>query len=225
MLRKGQAKVRLNWQQIIDKYGYDAVLETHYHTDGSHHGRVEQHELYHCGDTGGGSEFEVTNFLNAMIKLFKFRNVLETGAEQGHGTVAMAQAIQYNGVGRLTSVDSCHVAARVTNQKLVECGLDSVVDYVSSETTEFCKTYDGEPFDFCFFDCGHEARVECYHILRERGKLSRIVSFHDVSWPQRGNDPMIQKYCDALDAIGRECDYGGLFNIMSRGFRMFQLAL
>ncbi|MAE81327.1 MAG: hypothetical protein CMB80_01235 [Flammeovirgaceae bacterium] len=217
----------MTWSQIIERYGYDSMRETDYHPDGSHHGRTEQHELFHCASTGGGSEFEVTNFLNALVKLFKFRNVLETGAEQGHGTLALAEAVQYNGVGHVTTVDSCDIAERKTKEKLSECGLDKCVTYVKEWTTEWAKEYDGPPFDFAFFDCGHEARVEVFHTLYGKGKLSRVVSFHDVSHPQRENDPQAEKYCAALDLIASEyaCQHGGLFNILSRGFRMFQLAL
>jgi predicted O-methyltransferase YrrM len=223
MFRKWGDENDIGWADIVKTYGYDACKETDYHEDGSHHNKAEQHELFHCSNDGGASEFEVTNFLNALVKLFKFRNILETGAEQGHGTVALAEAVKYNGVGHVTTVDNCKIAKDKVAYKLSECKLEEYVTYVESETTAFCKQYDGEPFDFCFFDCGHQARVECYKILRQRNKLSRIISFHDVSYHSRHGSDMIKWYCEQLDNI--ESEYGGLFNVLSRGFRMFQLAL
>jgi predicted O-methyltransferase YrrM len=217
----------MTWSSIVRKYKFDGVLETDHHPDGSHHGRVEQHELFHCDPGAGGSEFEVTNFLNALVKLFKFRNILETGAEQGHGTVALAEAVCYNGVGHVTTVDNCQVAGWKVPLKLKECGLSKYVTYVPLDSESFAKQYDGEPFDFVFFDCGFPARVNCFHTLMERGKLSRIVSFHDVPRPRVFRSEQDSQYRDDLDEIAEKYAkrWGGLFNIFSRGFRIFQLEL
>lgn len=215
----------MTWSEIVSRYRFDEVVET-YHHDGSTKGRPEQHELFHCQKEPGGSEFEVTNFLNSLVKLFKFKNILETGAEQGHSTVAMAEAVAYNGVGKLTSVDNCEIAADKVPKRLSATSLSPYVNYIKKESVQFAKEYGGPPFDFVFFDCGFPSRIDAFHILMEKGKLSRIVSFHDASYYRR-DDPQTANYLDSLDEIHEKyaLRFGGLFNIISRGFRMFQLAL
>tara|TARA_Y100001972_G_scaffold119815_1_gene161546 strand:- start:861 stop:1517 length:657 start_codon:yes stop_codon:yes gene_type:complete len=218
----------MDWNQIVVKYGFGEVRENYHHTpQDAHINKPERHEWFHCSKEPGGSEFEVCNFLNSFVKLIKPQNVLETGAEQGHGTVALAEAVQYNGLGHVTTVDNCRIAKTKVPVILEECSLSDKVTYCDMNSVEFADTYEGPPFDFVFFDCGFPSRIQCFDRLQERGKLSRFVSFHDVSHYQRVNDPQTEDYCAELDRIAKQhaSEYGGIFNVLSRGFRLFQLAL
>tara|TARA_Y100001972_G_scaffold119815_1_gene161545 strand:- start:211 stop:864 length:654 start_codon:yes stop_codon:yes gene_type:complete len=215
----------MNWQQIVEKYGHTLERECDYRlarpqahnpTGGPHF-----YEKFHCAPDGYGTEFEVCNFLNAIIKLMKFENILETGCEQAHGTVALAEACQFNGFGKVTTVDSCRVAAVKGPKKVQECGLQDYVDHVVAFTQDFCRAYEGPPFDFVFFDCGWESRVECYEILKERGKLGKAVSFHDTDrW---SDEQYCVDYWRKVQDIAEKDGIGGVYNEMSRGFTFIQL--
>jgi len=210
----------MKWNEIVDKYGYDTYIESDVQSDWPKEG--PKHHLFHCCKGGYGTEYEVTNFLHALVLSFKFENILETGCEQAHGTSVLAAAVEYNGVGHVTTVDSCDLAHQAGPKRISDCGLSDHVTFIQSETVVFAKSYDGPPFDFAFFDCGHKARIECFHILNDKHKLSRIAMFHDASYFME-YIPIAKWYLNELNVIGEK--YGGLQNILSRGFRLFQLDL
>lgn len=226
----------MKWHEIVERTG------ACYETEADYRGRrgqdpngVEEKEpnptgpphnweLFHCAYDGFGSEFEVGNFLNALIKLMKYGRVLETGMEQGHGTVAMAEAVKWNGFGHLYTVDNCRIAAQKGPLRVEQCELEDYVTHIRAESAEWARGYTGEPFDFAFFDCGLLSRQEAFRTLVDNGKLLRGAAFHDVDHHATKDDAI--KYRDQIEALFQEYgqQYGGLFNQQSRGFRFIQLA-
>jgi len=211
----------MQWPDIIYRWGYDECLETDLHGPSTKADPRCKHHLFHCTNRQGGSEYEIANFLNAMVTLFKFENILETGCEKGHATMAMAAAVQYNGVGQVHTVDNCDIAYKVANENFKQAHVDEDIIYHKQDSVSFARDWRGDPFDFAFFDCAHEARIEAFNILDKKKKLSRIVSFHDVA--PYDTDPQSLKYTAALDKIGEKYP-SGLINVLSRGFRMYQIA-
>lgn len=68
------------------------------------HSPAEHANLFEAYNTGS-TEFELLNWLNATIRLLKPKSIIETGACDGLGTIAMASACKVNGLGKVHSVE------------------------------------------------------------------------------------------------------------------------
>lgn len=206
------------WPRIVSDLKYDSFTESSFHP----FCEANRGNLFHCGSDGHGSEYETTNFLNALVKLFKFENILETGCEQAHGTLSLIAACQYNGLGKVTTVDQCDEAQRKSRIRFESYGFTNLVDFVHKSSLDFAKEYDGPPFDFAFFDCDPEIRVEVCSILFKKGKLSKMIMFHDT---YRHDLPGVgrSKYSEKVDAFAKENGLIGIGSSLSRGFELFQV--
>src|ERR1700694_3131550 len=68
------------------------------------HDPAERAELF-LGYNTGSTEMEVLNWLYATILLLKPQHIVETGAADGLGTIALASACKANGFGRVHSIE------------------------------------------------------------------------------------------------------------------------
>ena len=161
------------WYEISSSLGLFKNIEANIHP----HAPEERSELFHASDAGG-TEWEYLNLLHALVLAMKPTLILETGTENGFGTLALASAVSENGVGAVVSVDVSECAqARV---RVRDFGLSSFVRFVQAEAFAHCATTD-DIYDFGFFDsdvgCRHR---ECSVLLR-RKRISGLAAFHDAS--------------------------------------------
>lgn len=68
------------------------------------HVEPEKANLFHAFNAGT-TELEVLNWLNSTVMLLKPSTILETGAADGLGTVALASACRANGFGMVHCVE------------------------------------------------------------------------------------------------------------------------
>jgi predicted O-methyltransferase YrrM len=130
--------------------------------------------------TTGGTEIEVLNWLNATICLLKPYAVLETGAFDGLGTLALAKACRANGRGHVHSVEIDDAACVATRQRLAGAGLTSWATVHCADSRAFLETTDLR-FDFGFFDSLCDLRADEYEICMRRKLLGGTAAFHDTS--------------------------------------------
>ncbi|MDB4947863.1 MAG: hypothetical protein JWM27_512 [Gemmatimonadetes bacterium] len=138
--------------------------------------RPELFESYNAGTT----EYELLNWLHATVMLLKPATVLETGAADGIGTLALASACRNNGFGTVHSVEldperAAALGARLRSRKLdgfarVHC--ESSLDYLARTDTVF---------DVGFFDSMCEIRAAEFRLCLERGIIRKLAVFHDTS--------------------------------------------
>jgi predicted O-methyltransferase YrrM len=143
------------------------------------HSPEERGELFLAHNTGS-TEVETLNWLHATICLTKPSCILETGALDGLGTLALASACRDNGLGRVHSVEidpgSCErLAARVRRY-----GLADHVEVHCADSLRFLRDT-RLVFDFAFFDSLCEIRAEEYRICLGRGIIRGVAAFHDTS--------------------------------------------
>jgi len=207
------------WLEIIERYKFTEVSEQSFHP----HCPEEKGDLFHIMNDHG-SEFEVMNFLHAIVLLFKPVNILETGMQNGYSTLAMASACEFNGQGHVTTLDRCVNAHARAGARFTECGLEHRITPVVCDSQNWTECYDGEPFDFCFFDTDLKIRSSEFTNLYRRQKMTGIWSVHDTS-RLRGKtmSDYQQSLVDDLDEHGMEHCVPGIENHLSRGFRFFQL--
>jgi predicted O-methyltransferase YrrM len=143
------------------------------------HAPDEHADLFLAYDTGS-TEVEVLNWLYASVCLLKPRSILETGACQGLGTIALAAACRDNGFGRVHSVEIEPHLCEVATKRVRKEGLSQFTSLYCQDSRNFLlKT--NLSFDFGFFDSECEIRVEEFRICRERGILKGVAVFHDTS--------------------------------------------
>lgn len=189
------------------------------------HDPIEKAELYGAVD-GTAAEVEVLNFINALVCLYKPRTLLETGTGSGFGTIAIAAAIEFNGLGHLETVD---VDATALSRAQMNLGATSerllpLVSFNAGESLSFIDGWKGERFDFVFFDSLIAFRHKELDALLCRGLLApgAVCVFHDTSrLRHRYFDDFNPEMIASLDArsLGRqwlECPF-------SRGLRVLRL--
>jgi predicted O-methyltransferase YrrM len=148
-------------------------------SDAHPHSPEERSELFLAHNTGS-TEIETLNWLHATDCLTKSACILETGALDGIGTMALAAACRDNGFGKVHSVEiepaACErLAARVRRHDLAD-----YVEVHCSDSLKFLQETD-LLFDFGFFDSLCDIRAEEYRICVNRGIFAGIAAFHDTS--------------------------------------------
>lgn len=177
---------------------------THYHVP------EERADLFHCHD-GGSTEYEYLEFLKALILTLKPKSILETGTYLGFGARAIAEAIQFNGFGRLTTIDCVRTYAAQADETIGELGFkvstgELVVSRIFSDSLEFLRETLFQ-FDFAFFDSDLNIRCQEFVTCIERGLLlpGATAVFHDTSrlraWPETGSDPATHLFWSMFEKI------------------------
>jgi predicted O-methyltransferase YrrM len=207
------------WWDIIGEIGMLDACEKDMHP----HVAEERPELFHVM-RDDGTEFEVMNLLHALTVAFKFENVLETGTQYGYSTLAIASALEFNGRGRITTVEMREDCVHRARGLAARWDLERWIDFRCRDTSTFVEEYDGPPFDFMFLDSELGQRAEEFRVLYDRAKVSGIVSIHDTSRRRGGS---LGDYDAGMvawfDRVGWELSIPGIENHLSRGFRFFQL--
>ncbi len=154
------------------------------------HSPEEQAEKFLAVDAGS-TEVETLNWLYATICLTKPNAVLETGAFNGLGTIALAAACQANGFGKVHSIEIAPAMCDRLRAKLGRYELGAWAEVHCNDSLKFLETTELF-FDFAFFDSLCQIRADEYEIVARRGLLSGMATFHDTS-PYRtrtlSNDP------------------------------------
>lgn len=218
----GNAEKLTRWIQICSDLDMLDRLESDAHP----HCPEEHAEWLHCAPMGP-TEFEALNFLFASVLLYKPNNILETGTENGFSAVALASAVDFNGFGHVTTVDN---SQRTTAFYLAgRYGLDVHISYVQSDSMAFVEAYDGDPFDFVFFDSSIHVRHLEVNKLWERKKVRKLIAFHDTSRLRyvamnRGTgDDFSSEYIAGMDEFAASTCLNGLESHYGRGFRIMEI--
>ena len=143
------------------------------------HTPIERADLFDVAD-GGSTEYEVLNWLHASIRLLKPNLILETGAYEGMGTVALAHACKLNGFGKVHSVEFLPEQCVRLQQVLEENHLLPWAEVHLFDSLQFLSETNLK-FDIGFFDSLTEIRPDECEILLKRNALSKLAVFHDTS--------------------------------------------
>lgn len=143
------------------------------------HVKEEKADLFIVHNSGS-TEVEVLNWLHATICLTKANAILETGAYDGMGTIALASACRDNGFGKVHSVEISPDACARLDQTLRKHGLREWVEIHEVDSLKFLNETNIK-FDLGFFDSLVSIRASEYQICRERGILDGPAIFHDTS--------------------------------------------
>jgi predicted O-methyltransferase YrrM len=143
------------------------------------HTPEERAELFLAHNTGS-TEIETLNWLHATICLTKPACILETGALDGVGTIALAAACRDNGFGKVHSIEIESAACERLATRIHRHGLADHVEVHCCDSLQFLQRTN-LLFDFGFFDSLCEIRAEEYRICLDRKIIKGIAAFHDTS--------------------------------------------
>jgi predicted O-methyltransferase YrrM len=146
-----------------------------------HHSHIpiEKAELF-LSYNGGSTEMEVLNWLYSTVLLLKPKVILETGAADGLGTIALASACKANGFGMVHSIELDKPTCDLAIKRLHKAGLDKFATYHCTDSFSFIKSTE-LVFDFAFYDSLCEIRAaECEMCVRKE-ILKGLAVFHDTS--------------------------------------------
>jgi len=210
------------WEALAARFGQKAESEIHPHAP------AECAELYHAIDSGS-TELETLNFINALVCLFKPVKALETGTFLGYGTCAITAGLKSNRRGHLLTLEIDPVRLQWSRDHLHQFDpqLEERVTFVNESSLDFIARYQGEAFDFVFFDTEVEIRIQEFRLLRERNLFApgAVCIIHDTS-PHR--PPIHDGAGGAADFHDRELllSLGNDFEVFqfprSRGFHLLR---
>ncbi len=175
------------------------------------------------GFNTGSTEMEVLNWLYSTILLLKPRHIVETGAADGLGTIALASACKANGFGRVHSIEIDIEVCTRAKELLERAGLAEWVEYHCEDSQSFLRRTEVR-FELGFFDSICEIRAqECAEAM-ERGVLHGPAIFHDTS-PYRTKtlkkdpgEPAHSEYRQRLKEVADKYFGGSFFETtLSRG--------
>jgi predicted O-methyltransferase YrrM len=186
------------------------------------HSPIERAQLFLAHNTGS-TEIETLNWLHATICLTKSACILETGALDGLGTIALASACRDNGSGKVHSVEIDPAACARLVARMQHYGLADYVEVHCSDSLQFLQTTD-LVFDFGFFDSLCDIRAEEYRICLNRKIITGIAAFHDTSahrtesLPNEPPAPVQNAYRRKIQELAQDPRHSGSFeNTLARG--------
>lgn len=143
------------------------------------HVAEERADLF-LAHNAGSTEIEVLNWLHATVCLLKPATILETGAADGLGTLALASACRANGFGVVHSVEIDPALCRQGEALLARYGVARHAVFHAEDSRSFLRQT-GLTFDLAWFDSMCELRADEYAICRQRDLLRGPAAFHDTS--------------------------------------------
>ena len=186
------------------------------------HDPVEQADEF-LAFNAASTEIEVLNWLYSTILLLKPRSILETGAADGLGTIALASACKANGFGCVHSIELDSEICANAKELAKQAGLSKWIQHHCEDSLMFLRETSNK-FEFGFFDSLCEIRGEECSICMERGILRGPAVFHDTSpyrtrtmksWPA---EPLHLKFRATLEELANRHFNGNIWETtLSRG--------
>ena len=203
-----------SWLPLDLSTGLESIV--HFHSP------EERAELFLAHNTGS-TEIETLNWLHATICLTKPACILETGALDGLGTIALAAACRDNGLGRVHSVEIDPAACERLVARMRRYDLADFVEVHCIDSRGFLQKTE-LVFDFAFFDSLCEIRADEYRICLDRNIIRGVAAFHDTSahrCKSMPNDPPASvhaEYRRKIHELARDPRNSGYFeHTLSRG--------
>lgn len=185
------------------------------------HAPDERADLF-LAHNAGSTEIEVLNWLHATVCLLKPAAILETGAADGLGTLALASACRANGFGVVHSIEIDAARCRAGQRLLKRYGVARHAVFHAEDSRSFLQQT-SLTFELAWFDSMCELRADEYVICRQRDLLRGPAAFHDTS-PLRTQTlpdwPSPEQHADyrrRLSEAGRDPGVCAFESTLSRG--------
>ena len=139
---------------------------------------TKQHGLWESPNKMA-SEYEVSNFLETLVRLTKPFVVVETGTYHGDTTLGIAKALKQNTVGKVTTFEIDPEAAAIARKRIDKSGLGHLVTVVDNPIHE---SYLGTgPIELAWIDSGMRTRQDDMDVIWPLMAPGGIALVHDAS--------------------------------------------
>jgi predicted O-methyltransferase YrrM len=172
--------------------------------------------------TMGSTEVETINFINSIVYSFKPKLALETGTHLGCGTIAIATAMEFNGFGKIITVEPSKEFITIAKKHLRDAGALHRVEVIEGYSFDFIDSYRGDPFDFIFFDSEADRKKE-FEMILERNLFAKNAAciFHDTSSLRHLTIGSDENYIGYVNSLLEK--YEGFCFPYSRGFHFIKM--
>lgn len=133
------------------------------------------HALWSAPDKDA-TEYEVTAFVAALVRLLKPNVVIETGTYEGHTTTAIAEALAVNGVGRVVTYE-LDLQRSLDAYQALKWHVDAGTVSIRNEALTDCP----RGVELAFLDSGMRSRQADMDAVWPRLAPGGIVVVHDAS--------------------------------------------
>lgn len=127
-------------------------------------------------------------FLYQLVKVSHARRILEVGMSNGYSTLWLAEAIRFNGGGRIFTIERDPLKVNLARVNFKKAGVSRWVDIRYGEALEILKKLRG-PFDFVFIDATKEEYLDYLKlVLPKTKKRTLIVADNAIMFKDRMKD-------------------------------------
>lgn len=128
--------------------------------------RAQEEGWTYSGDMS--TEGEVIDLLYALARIMKPAIAVETGTYNGHGTIALSEALKVNGRGHLWTIEK---------EDYTYPPMDKVT-FIHGDSTDWTPP---SPIDFAWVDCGPpEVRIKAFELLLPKLAKKHVIAAHDT---------------------------------------------
>lgn len=161
---------------------------------GDVHAELPRAAEYHLGNFGhGAATIEEAHLLHALVLAHKPKVCVETGTETGWTAAYIAAALEANGGGHLTTLETNPQMQELAAEHLAHWDLAHRVTIFPESSLEWLKNYTGRPVDFALLDTHIPMRAEELALLLPHLAEDALVCVHDTApaHPMRGETDLL----------------------------------
>lgn len=127
-----------------------------------------------------GVDEGVATLLYSLVRLTRPEIVLEIGTAKGNSTIAIAQALEDNGLGILHTIDP--VRQQIVDIAIRKSGLGHRIKYHIGFSYDIIPSLSVPRIDFAFIDGDHsyEHVAADFALVRDRVAAKGFLAFHDT---------------------------------------------
>lgn len=136
------------------------------------------------------TEFEVAEFIDALVRLVKPQCAIETGCYEGEATVKIAQAMMWNGGKIFHTCDTDNERVSATMRRILDGpaieeynrAYRRIMSFNTMTGAQMISEIVDEPIDFAFLDSGGNRFEEAQALLPKLSEGAYVV-IHDSRRP------------------------------------------
>lgn len=122
---------------------------------------------------------ETAQFISMLIKIRRPSEILEIGTSNGYSALWIADALEYNGTGHLTTIEFYEERQSVAKSYFEKTGLAHLITPLQGAALDVLKTYDKEP-ELVFIDANKSQYVDYFKMLEPKLKKGAVILADNV---------------------------------------------
>ncbi len=122
---------------------------------------------------------QTAEFISMLIKIRKPDEVLEIGTSNGYSALWIADALDYNKKGHLTTIEFYEERQSIAKSNFCTAGLEHLITPIQGPALEILKNYDKSP-DIVFLDANKSQYIDYFNLTDEKLNSGSIILADNV---------------------------------------------